>query len=265
MRLRQAARIILIGAPGVGKGTQALRLLDRFPQLSSLSSGNLLRDHVHNQTPLGIEVSSAMASGKLVPDSIILNLIIHELQSRKWIQPASIASNQSLSSSSHTTLNNSSTASQNLTSHLTPFETSNDPLASFILDGFPRTIDQAQKLDDLIPINFVVWIKTPVSKILERIAGRWIHAPSGRVYNTTFNKPKVEGLDDITGEKLTKRQDDKLETWKKRLDQFEEANRPLLNHYSQKNLLWEVEGQSSDEITPKLFEEVRRRFGADDE
>ncbi|TVY51909.1 GTP:AMP phosphotransferase, partial [Lachnellula suecica] len=138
--------------------------------------------------------------------------------------------------------------------------TSNDPTASFILDGFPRTASQATQLDALIPINLVVSLRTPTEVILSRIAGRWTHAPSGRVYNTTFNAPKVPGRDDVTGEKLVKREDDKEETWIKRLRKFEETSEPLLEHYARKGVLWEVEGGSSDEISPKLFGEVERRF-----
>jgi len=97
---------------------------------------------------------------------------------------------------------------------------------------------------------------------MSRIAGRWVHAPSGRVYNTTFNAPNVEGKDDITGEALTKRADDDEETWHARLKKFEETSEPLLEHYAKKGVLWEVEGNSSDEISPALFEEFQRRFAA---
>jgi adenylate kinase len=141
-----------------------------------------------------------------------------------------------------------------------PPQTSDDPSASFILDGFPRTVGQASQLDNLIPINLVVSLKTPFEVILERIAGRWVHAPSGRVYNTTFNAPKVPGKDDITGEPLTKRADDDEETWKARLKKFEETSEPLLEHYERKGVLWTVEGNSSNEISPKLYEEFERRF-----
>ena len=96
--------------------------------------------------------------------------------------------------------------------------------------------------------------------ILERIANRWVHAPSGRVYNTGFNKPNVEGKDDVTGEPLTKREDDGEETWRARLKKFEETSEPLLEHYERKGVLWRVEGKSSDEISPKLFGEFERRF-----
>lgn len=263
---KRAARMILVGAPGVGKGTQAERLMKRFPQLSAVSSGDLLRNAVRNKTPLGksslyllllpfqrvsifyrrfcsdgipvpgLEAESHMQSGSLVPDEMILRLILSELKSKSWIPPSTSLADAA------------------------PSLPSSAPTASFILDGFPRTSPQASKLDSLIPINLVVSLITPVNIILGRIANRWVHAPSGRVYNTGFNKPKVEGKDDVTGEALTKREDDGEETWRARLRKFEETSEPLLEHYERKGVLWRVEGDSSDEISPKLFGEFERRF-----
>ncbi|KAL6715854.1 Adenylate kinase 2 [Lecanora helva] len=233
---KRAARIILVGAPGVGKGTQAERLMQRFPQLSAVSSGDLLRDAVRTKTKLGLEAQSHMTAGSLVPDEMILRLILTELKSKSWL---------------------SSTSSL---SDATPQLPSELPSASFILDGFPRTSHQAQKLDSLIPINLVVSLITPIKIILGRIADRWVHAPSGRVYNIGFNKPKVAGRDDVTGEVLTQRDDDTEETWRARLKKFEETSKPLLDYYDKKGLLWRVEGNSSDEISPKLFAEIGRRF-----
>lgn len=177
-----------------------------------------------------------MASGSLVPDDMILRLILSELKSKSWLPSTSSLSDAF------------------------PQIPSDSPSASFILDGFPRTAPQAQKLDSLIPINLVVSLFTPVNIILGRIADRWVHAPSGRVYNTGFNKPKIEGRDDVTGEKLTKRDDDGEEIWRTRLRKFEETSEPLLEHYNKKGVLWRVEGNSSDEISPKLFREFERRF-----
>ena len=167
----------------------------------------------------------------------MLKLISSELVSRGWIpQPAS------------TTSTSASSAPES------------EPSSSFILDGFPRTAAQAASLDKLAPINFVVHLLTPPSIIIKRIASRWVHAPSGRVYNTEFNPPKVPGKDDVTGEPLTQRPDDSIDTWKQRLKQFEETSKPLLEHYEAKGCLWRVEGNSSDEISPKLFAEIERRF-----
>ena len=177
-----------------------------------------------------------MASGSLVPDDMILRLILSELKSKSWLPSTSSLSDAA------------------------PPIPSDLPAASFILDGFPRTSHQAQKLDSLISINLVVSLITPVNIILGRIAERWVHAPSGRVYNTGFNKPKIAGKDDVTGEKLTKRDDDNEETYKSRLKKFQETSEPLLEHYEKRGLLWRVTGNSSDEISPKLFAEFERRF-----
>jgi adenylate kinase len=114
----------------------------------------------------------------------------------------------------------------------------------------------------LIPVNFVVHINTPTNVVLDRIKNRWVHPPSGRVYNTTFNPPKVAGKDDVTGEPLSRRSDDDPTVWEARLDQFQKTSTPLLEHYDQKGLLWTVNGDTSDEISPKLFQEFERRFAA---
>lgn len=167
---------------------------------------------------------------------MILKLILNELKSKRWV------------------------SSQSSITDASPASPSQSPSASFILDGFPRTAGQASRLDALIPINLVVSLITPVNIILSRIASRWVHAPSGRVYNTDFNAPKVAGKDDLTGEPLTKRADDDEETWKSRLKKFDDTSQPLLDHYDRKGVLWTVKGNSSDEITPKLFQELESRF-----
>ncbi|KAG9240929.1 mitochondrial adenylate kinase [Calycina marina] len=263
MRLQKAARIILVGAPGVGKGTQAERLLARFPQLSTISSGDLLRDNVQHQTPLGIKAQTAMRTGALVPDVMILRLILHELKERNWIKthPQTLNLNSSVMTAEPQDSDADLYVEQPSLAKQSP-ATSEDPSASFILDGFPRTANQATQLDNLISINLVISLRTPFDAIMERIAGRWIHAPSGRVYNTTFNPPKIVGRDDVTGEPLSKRDDDNEETWRERLKKFEETSEPLLEHYARKGVVWEVTGNSSDEISPKLFQEFENRFVA---
>ncbi|KAF2482354.1 adenylate kinase-domain-containing protein [Neohortaea acidophila] len=207
--------MIIVGAPGVGKGTHTERLLNRYPQLSSVSSGDLLRENVRKKTRIGKEAEALMNRGELVPDNVILRLIRNALH----------------------------------------------PDTSFILDGFPRNAQQAAQLDKLIPINLAIHVHTPFEIIMDRITNRWVHPPSGRTYNTTFNPPKVEGKDDATGEKLVQRDDDKPEVWKARLSQFEESAKPLLQHYEKMGVLWRVEGNSSDEISPKIFEEFDKKFG----
>lgn len=185
----------------------------------------------------GVKVESALKAGSLVPDATILELISSELSSKGWLSAAS----------------GGASSSTNRTATLAPS-------ASFILDGFPRTATQASNLESLIPINLVVHLLTPPAVIISRIKSRWVHPPSGRVYNTEFNAPKVHGKDDVTGEPLVQRDDDSIDVWKERLRKFEENSLPLLNHYDKKGSLWRVEGNSSDEISPKLFAEIERRF-----
>lgn len=186
-----------------------------------------------------------MQSGNLVPDSMILNLISSELKSKGWLIPSPQATSINPTSSSTPPANDSHILS---------------PTASFILDGFPRTAPQASSLDSLVPVNFVVQLITPPSVILSRIASRWVHEPSGRVYNTDFHPPKVPGKDDVTGDSLTQRQDDSIDTWRQRLRKFEETSRALIEHYEGRDCVWRVEGNSSDEISPQLFAEIEKRF-----
>ncbi|KAB5578533.1 P-loop containing nucleoside triphosphate hydrolase protein [Coniochaeta sp. 2T2.1] len=269
MQFRKAARVILVGAPGVGKGTQSERLLQRYPQLSSISSGDLLRSNVKQRTPLGIKVESTMKAGGLVSDDLILRLIRNELNRRGWLLPTTPQAGYMTLFSSATPATDTSSAVDDdpgLANFLSSPPTMTDatwttnPSASFLLDGFPRTAVQATSLDDIVPINLVVSIKTPVDVIIERISGRWVHEPSGRVYNTGFNAPKVPGRDDVTGEPLVRRMDDDEEIFRERFRKFEETSKPLLDHYDNKGVLWEVSGMNSNEITPKLYAEFERRF-----
>lgn len=288
MQLRRAARVILVGAPGVGKGTQSERLLKRFPQLKAISTGDLLRHNVKNRTPLGrsnictwyllfrllvanhlpsgIMAENTIKAGGLVADDLMLRLISGELRSRGWLYgnrpPVMTLSAEATStegSYSSSTMDHFSSMPFHIDEHAIP-QASEDPSASFMLDGYPRTVPQAVTLDKIIPMNLVVSIQTPFSVILERIAGRWVHEPSGRVYNTAFNKPRVPGRDDVTGEPLVQRPDDNEETYRARFQKFQENSEPLLNHYAKKGVLLEVEGMSSDEISPKLYEAFERRF-----
>ena len=210
-----------------------------------------------------------MSTGALVPDSMILRLIRNALTTRGWLQPTSgvqaftvntVSPSYSAASSQQETYVNMTGHAPQI--HEDEYTYSEDADASFILDGFPRTAAQAVQLSKLLPINMVIHIHTPPSIIIDRICNRWIHAKSGRVYNTTFNAPKVDGKDDITGEALMQRDDDKPEVWKARLKSFEEQSLPLLEHYGKQGILWKVEGESSDAITPQIFEEFGRRFGA---
>lgn len=216
-----------------------------------------------------------MKSGAYVPDKTILRLIVSELTTKGWLRPRQTRPPYSLNSMSVTPdmtsdINVALARHDSVMLHSQPpsaspepitYEYSESPEASFILDGFPRTATQAHSLASLLPINMVIHLKTPVDVILDRICNRWVHVPSGRVYNTTFNAPTVSGKDDVTGEALVQRDDDKPETWRTRLAKFEETSAPLLEHYDRLGVLWSVQGDSSDEITPKLLDEFGTTFG----
>jgi adenylate kinase len=212
-----------------------------------------------------------MKAGGLVSDDLILRLISNELNQRGWLFSGHPSGNvMTLASSA---VGTSEAPSYECNPEIASFisspahthgyaqpRPSEDPSASFLLDGFPRTAPQADRLDEIVPINLAVSIKTPFEVIMKRISGRWVHEPSGRVYNTGFNAPKVPGRDDITGEPLIRRSDDSEEVYRARFKKFEETSEPLLEHYARKGVLWEVEGMSSDEISPKLLREFERRF-----
>ncbi|KAG5727999.1 Adenylate kinase 2 [Termitomyces sp. T112] len=186
-------RMLMFGKPGAGKGTLSARLVDKYDILS-LSSGDLLRQHIAEGTEVGREAEETVARGGLLPDEVMLKVITSNLDS----------------------LHNK----------------------HWILDGFPRTLGQAKLLDHHLKkkntsLTFVVNIDVPDEIILSRISDRWIHLPSGRVYNMSYNPPKMEGYDDITGEPLTKRPDDNPEVFTRRLTQFYASTSPLLDYYTQ--------------------------------
>lgn len=225
-----------------------------------------------NQAPTtGIKVEGIMKSGGLVADDLMLRLISNELQQRGWLfgqggkpnvmtlSASATASEASSPSYGETSESVYSDPTIQLDAASAP-QASEDPTASFILDGYPRNAAQALTLDKIVPINLAVSLKTPLEVIMERIAGRWVHEPSGRVYNTTFNRPKVDGIDDVTGERLIQRPDDNEEVYRARFNKFQESSEPLLEHYAKKGVLIEVEGMSSDEISPKLYDEFEKRF-----
>jgi len=195
-----------------------------------------------------------MRGGGLINDAVMVKLIVGELSKRGWVE-----------SRPTTTSGISVTGALEIMGHSAAkkarLAASNCPTSSFLLDGFPRTVKQAQSLDEEVDMNFVVNLNVPRDAILDRIANRMVHGPSGRVYNNTWNPPKVPGYDDVTGEKLTRRVDDCPETFAKRLKAYDESVAPLLEYYDKTGLLWTVSGQTSDEITPQLDAEIFRRFG----
>ena len=182
-------RLILLGAPGAGKGTQATFICQKY-DIPQISTGDMLRAAVKAGTPLGIEAKAIMASGGLVSDDLIINLVKERL-------------------------------------------TQADCANGFLFDGFPRTLPQADAMKAAgVALDYVVEIDVPFDAIIERMSGRRSHPTSGRTYHVKFNPPKVEGLDDVTGEPLIQREDDKEETVKKRLDVYSDQTRPLVEYYS---------------------------------
>jgi adenylate kinase len=182
-------RLILLGAPGAGKGTQAAFLTKRFG-IPQVSTGDMLRAAVKAGTPLGIAAKKVMDAGALVSDDIIIGLVKERIA-----QP--------------------------------------DCAQGFLFDGFPRTIAQAQAMRDAgVKIDYLLEIDVPDTAIIERISGRLFHTPSGRSYHVLFNPPRVDGVDDVTGEALTQREDDQEATVRKRLEVYHSQTRPLVDYYS---------------------------------
>ena len=183
-------RLILLGAPGAGKGTQATFICKQFG-IPQISTGDMLRAAVKAGTPMGLQAKSVMDSCALVSDDIIIGLV------KERIAQADCAN-------------------------------------GFLFDGFPRTIPQADALKSSgVKLDYVLEIDVPFDAIIERMSGRRSHPASGRTYHVKFNPPKVEGLDDVTGEALVQREDDREETVKKRLDVYSAQTRPLIDYYSQ--------------------------------
>ncbi|MDX1901202.1 MAG: adenylate kinase [Gammaproteobacteria bacterium] len=184
-------RLILLGPPGVGKGTQATFIRERF-HIPQISTGEMLRKAISSDSQLGRQVKQIVESGHLVPDDIMIALVKERVQSE-------------------------------------------DCTNGFLLDGFPRTIPQAEALqENHIDLDYVIEIRVPDEKIIERLSGRRVHPESGRVYHIYFQPPKVQNVDDITGEPLIQRPDDHEETIRERLNVYHQQTEPLVGYY--KNL-----------------------------
>jgi adenylate kinase len=181
-------RIILLGAPGAGKGTQAQFITEKFG-IPQISTGDMLRAAVKEGTELGKQVEQVMASGGLVTDETIIALVKERIAQ-------------------------------------------DDCANGFLFDGFPRTIPQAEAMVNAgVPIDVVLEIDVPDDEIVKRLSGRCVHLDSGRVYHVVFNPPKVEGMDDVSGEPLIQRDDDKEDTVRKRLAVYHEQTEPLVAFY----------------------------------
>ncbi|MDO8441229.1 MAG: adenylate kinase [Polaromonas sp.] len=182
-------RLILLGAPGAGKGTQATFICQKYG-IPQISTGDMLRAAVKAGTPLGVEAKKVMDAGGLVSDDLIINLVKERIA-----QP--------------------------------------DCAKGFLFDGFPRTIPQADAMKAAgVKIDYVLEIDVPFDAIIERMSGRRSHTASGRTYHVKYNPPQVEGKDDVTGEPLIQREDDKEETVRKRLEVYSAQTRPLVDYYA---------------------------------
>jgi adenylate kinase len=182
-------RLILLGAPGAGKGTQATFIKEKF-NIPQISTGDMLRAAVKAGTQLGLEAKKFMDAGGLVPDEVIIGLV------KERIKDADCAN-------------------------------------GFLFDGFPRTIPQAEAMKNAgVAIDYVVEIDVPDAAIVERMSGRRSHPASGRTYHVKFNPPKTEGKDDVTGEELVQRDDDKEEVVLKRLQVYHDQTEQLIGYYS---------------------------------
>lgn len=194
-------RIMLLGAPGAGKGTQA-KLVMEYYNIPQISTGDMLRDAIAKNTPLGREAKEIIDAGQLVSDDIINDLVKQRLAL-------------------------------------------DDCKNGFLLDGYPRTLAQAQALrDDSMDLDFVIEITIDDDEIIKRITGRRIHQASGRVYHVDYNAPKQEGVDDVSGEPLVQRDDDKEKTVRNRLRVYHELTTPLINYYQ----LWANEKMDNSPI-----------------
>lgn len=181
-------KLILLGGPGAGKGTQAGFITEKF-SIPQISTGDMLRAAVKSGSPLGLEAKKIMDAGKLMPDEVITGLVRDRIN-----EP--------------------------------------DCENGYLLDGFPRTIPQAEAMREFdIDIDYVVEINVDDEEIIKRMSGRRAHLASGRTYHTIYNPPKQDGIDDITGEPLVQRDDDKEETVRTRLTIYHEQTEPLIGYY----------------------------------
>jgi adenylate kinase len=207
--------IILMGLPGAGKGTQAERIVEEF-NIPHISTGDMFRAAVKNETPLGLEAKSYMDKGLLVPDEVVIGIVRERLAK-------------------------------------------DDCANGFLLDGFPRTVPQAEALTSTLKelgreIDHVININVRRELLIERLTGRWICPVCGASYHTLFNPPKVEGICDKDGGKLFQRDDDKAEVVTQRLDVNIAQTQPLIDYYSKQGLLRNINGEQDIQV---VFAEIK--------
>ena len=214
--MKKNIHIILLGPPGCGKGTQAQNLIREFGFVQ-LSTGDMLRAAISKGTEIGMQAKSIIDKGELVSDKIVIGIVRDKI-----------------------------------------FSTECE--CGYMLDGFPRTLAQAENLDQILSdrnqkIDVVFRLCVPDDMAIRRIAGRRFHITSGRSYNIEFNPPKIEGRDDITGEKLVQREDDKEEIVQSRLNTYHELTEPLVRYYQKKGILKAIDGAGSPE---NIYAEIKQ-------
>jgi len=214
--MKKNIHIILLGPPGCGKGTQAQKLIREFGFVQ-LSTGDMLRAAISKGTEIGMQAKSIIDKGELVSDELVIGIVRDRI-----------------------------------------FSTECE--CGYMLDGFPRTLAQAEKLDQILSdrnqkIDVVFRLCVPDDMAIRRIAGRRFHITSGRSYNIEFNPPKIEGRDDITGEKLVQREDDKEEIVQSRLNTYHELTEPLVRYYQKQGILKAIDGVGSPE---NIYTEIKK-------
>ena len=203
--------LILLGMPGAGKGTQA-EIIQREQGIANVSTGAMMREISRAETDLGKTVQEYLSSGRLVPDSIIIQMLVERISQ-------------------------------------------SDCDNGFLLDGFPRNLDQAKALDEAkVEINLILFLKISEEEIINRMSGRRVHLASGRSYHIAHNPPKVDGKDDLTGETLIQREDDHPDVIKKRLQVYYDETEPLLSFYRQKDIsFYEIDASKTlEEVTEDI-------------
>ena len=203
--------LILLGMPGAGKGTQA-EIIQREQGIANVSTGAMMREISRAETDLGKTVQEYLSSGRLVPDSIIIQMLVERISQ-------------------------------------------SDCDNGFLLDGFPRNLDQAKALDEAkVEINLILFLKISEEEIIKRMSGRRVHLASGRSYHIAHNPPKVDGKDDLTGETLIQREDDHPDVIKKRLQVYYDETEPLLSFYRQKDIsFYEIDASKTlEEVTEDI-------------
>lgn len=207
-------RIIMLGAPGAGKGTQAQKLAQHL-SIPQISTGDMLRQAVSEGTPLGIEAKKYMDAGKLVPDDVVIGIVAERIK-----KP--------------------------------------DCVRGFILDGFPRTIEQAKALDSIAKIDWVINIDVPEDILVERITGRRSCKKCGAVYHVKYNPPAKEGICNVCGEKLYQREDDREDTVRKRVETYNKQTKVLIDYYARSGNLLNIDGNREIDA---IFGDILAKLG----